>query len=223
MSTTRVGDLTAKARIRDAAIHCVAEHGVASTTVRKIAAAARVSPGLVIHHFGSMEGLRSTCDEYVAARIREIKEEAASAGPGIDLLAAIREADFAPLAGYLATVLVEDSPAVAKLVDNLVADAEDYSQKFVEAGMMRPSTDPRGRAAVLVLWLLGALVMHKHLQRILGVDLSDPQISQDPAAIASYTIPVYEVLSEGIFTEAFAEHARDSFADFANEDIAQEE
>ena len=221
MRTTRVDDLTAKARIRDAAIHCVAEHGVASTTVRKIAAAAGVSPGLVIHHFGSKEGLRSACDEYVSARIREAKEETASVGPGIDVLAAIREADFGPLAGYLAAVLVEDSPAVAKLVDDLVDNAEGYCQQFVEAGMMRPSANPRGRAAVLMLWSLGALVMHKHVQRILGVDLTDPQIGEDPGTVASYAIPVYEVLGEGIFTEAFAEHARDTFARSADRESTQ--
>ena len=98
----------------------------------------------MIHHFGSIEAPRSTCDEYVAARIREAKEEAASVGPGIDVLAAIREAAYGPLAGYLAAVLVEDSPAVAKLVDDLVGDAEGYAQQFVEAGMMCSTANPRG-------------------------------------------------------------------------------
>src|SRR5674476_1121889 len=60
-------DRSTKARIRDAAIDCVAEHGVAATPARRVAAAAGVSTGLVIHHFGPMEGLRSECDEYVAA------------------------------------------------------------------------------------------------------------------------------------------------------------
>ena len=141
-----VDDRTTKARIRDAAIGCFAEHGVATTTVRKVAAAAGVSPGLVIHHFGSMDGLRSACDEYVAVIIRQQKQEAMSAGPGFDGLAAFREAKVESLAGYLARVLVDDSPTVAKLVDDLVADAEGYLQQGVETGMLQPSTNPRGRA-----------------------------------------------------------------------------
>ena len=51
------GDRTAKARIRDAAIECYAFHGD-DCTARMVAEKAGVSPGLVIHHFGSMEGLR---------------------------------------------------------------------------------------------------------------------------------------------------------------------
>jgi AcrR family transcriptional regulator len=204
-------DRTTKARIRDAAIDCFAEYGVAGTTARKVASAAGVSPGLVIHHFGSMEGLRSACDEHVAAIIRQQKQEAMSAGPGFDVLAALRESVIGSLAGYLARVLVEESPPVAKLVDDLVDDAEDYLQQGVESGMLRPTANPRGRAAVLTVWSLGVLVLHSHLERILGVDLTDPTVGSDPA-IASYVGPVYEILSDGVFTESFGAHFRATFA-----------
>ena len=95
-------------------------------TVRKVAAAASVSPALVIHHYGSVEALREACDHYVAAEIRRLKSEAIAAGPALDLLAAIRRGHDQPLAGYLAAVLTEDSPAVARLVDELVDDAVAY-------------------------------------------------------------------------------------------------
>ena len=83
-------DRTAKARIRDAAIVCFAEHGIAATTARKVATAAGVSPGLVMHHFGSMEGLRAACDRHVTAMIRDLKGEAMGAGAGFDPVAALR-------------------------------------------------------------------------------------------------------------------------------------
>lgn len=204
-------DRTSKARIRDAAIDCFAEHGVAATTARKVAAAAGVSPGLVMHHFGSMEGLRAACDEYVAAVIRQQKQAAMAAGPNLDVLAFLREANIGPLVGYLTRVLADDSVAVAQLVDDLVADAEDYIQLGVEAGMLRPTANPRGRAVVLTLWNLGALVLHRHLHRMLGVDLTDPEVGADPA-IASYVGPIYEIYGDGIFTEAFAARARAAFA-----------
>ncbi|SPL95857.1 Transcriptional regulator, TetR family [[Actinomadura] parvosata subsp. kistnae] len=63
-------DLTTRARIRDAAMTLFAEQGVKATTIRGIAEAAKVSPGLVQHHFGTKEALRLACDEYVLTYIR---------------------------------------------------------------------------------------------------------------------------------------------------------
>jgi len=210
-------DRTAKARIRDAAIDCFAENGIDGTTARKIATNAGVSPGLVIHHFGSMDGLRSECDRYVAATIRDYKHDAISAGPNIDVLAALRGANAGPVMAYLAAVLVDDSPIVADLVDELVADAEGYLAYGVETGVVKPSTNPHGRAAVLFLWSLGALVLHRHVRRILGVDLTNPDIGADPA-IAAYAGPAYEIMGGGVLNEAFAAQLQGVFAELAAAD-----
>jgi AcrR family transcriptional regulator len=207
-------DRTTRARIRDGAIECFAEYGVAATTARKVAEAAGVSPGLVIHHFGSMEGLRSACDEHVAAVIRHFKQESMSAGPNLDVLAVLRSRDLGPLMGYLARVLTDDSEAVAKLVDDLVDDAEAYIQQGVESGMLRPTTDPRGRAVMLTIWSLGALVLHEHLERLVGVDLTDPEVLTDPS-IAAYAGPIYQIYGEGVFTEAFAARTQEALAGMA--------
>ena len=67
-------DRTAIARIRDAAIEQWGEQGF-NVGLRSIAEAAGVSAALVIHHFGSKEGLRKTCDDYIAEEIREAKSE----------------------------------------------------------------------------------------------------------------------------------------------------
>ena len=209
-------DRTTRARIRDAAIECFATHGVASTTVRKVAETAGVSAGLVIHHFGSMDGLRSACDEHVAATIRRFKQEALSAGPNLDILAALRSPDVGPMMGYLGQVLADDSPIVARLVDDLVDDAEGYIHQGVESGMLRPTADARGRAVVLTIWGLGALVLHEHLERLLGVDLTDPDVLTDPS-IAAYVGPIYEIYGGGIFTEAFAARSRDALDGIASQ------
>ncbi|MEZ5096013.1 MAG: helix-turn-helix domain-containing protein [Nocardioides sp.] len=60
------GDLTARASIRNAALRLFAERGPEGVTVREIATEAGVSPGLVVHHFGSKDGLRAAVDEYAA-------------------------------------------------------------------------------------------------------------------------------------------------------------
>ena len=204
-------DRTTKARIRDAAITCFAENGVSGTTARKVADAAGVSPGLVIHHFGSMEGLRRACDDHVATSVRRYKTEALASGPSLDVLAALRQSGAGPLAGYLAAVLVEDSPVVDELVDDLIADARGYLEQGVASGMVNESADPDGRAAVVMLWSLGALVMHRHLRRTLGVDLTAPGIGDDPA-LAAYALPAYEIFAGGMLTEEFGARARAAFS-----------
>uniref|UniRef100_UPI0013D78043 TetR/AcrR family transcriptional regulator n=1 Tax=Fodinicola feengrottensis TaxID=435914 RepID=UPI0013D78043 len=66
-------DLTARARIRNAALRQFADKGVKGTTIRGVAEAAGVSPALVQHHFGSKEQLR----EYV-----EYMDRAATSAAG---------------------------------------------------------------------------------------------------------------------------------------------
>ena len=201
-------DLTARARIRDAAIVRFADTGVAATSIRQIAADAGVSAGLVIHHFGSKDALRVACDTHVAAMVRERKQRAAAAGAGLDPVAALRDAgEGPPLLRYLARTLVDGSPHVAELVDELVEDAVGYMATGIETGMLKPVDDLRGCATVLTLWSLGSVVLHEHVQRLTGVELT-----QDPAATGGWTIPASEILSKGVLAEGLYDRVRAAFA-----------
>ena len=94
-------DMTTRARVRDAAITVFGNHGF-GTGVRAIATAAGVSPGLVIHHFGSKDGLRAECDEHVLRIIREQKAEAISTpGPAGAMQALADIEQYAPLVAYI--------------------------------------------------------------------------------------------------------------------------
>jgi AcrR family transcriptional regulator len=198
-------DLTARARIRDAAIVRFAADGVAGTTVRAIAAEAGVSPALVIHHYGSKDALRVACDQHVAALVRESKTAAMAAGTQLDPLAALRQTgEGPPVLRYLATTLVDGSPHVAELVDELVADAVGYMEEGVASGMLRPSDDPRGRATVLTMWSLGALVLHEHVGRLLGIDLTD-----DPSQAMPYVLPAAEILGRGVLDPTYYDQLRE--------------
>lgn len=199
-----LNDRTARAKIRDAAISSFAQHGVARTTARKVAAVANVSPGLVIHHFGSMEGLRSECDEYVASVVREQKKKTIQAGGSFDIVSAIRNSELTFVSEYLARALTDDSPAVNKLVDDLVSDAEEYMVLGVESGTLKPSKDPRTRAAIFSIWSLGALVLHAHMSRLIGIDLTDLDSSTDESK-AAYFGAVYEFLSDGLMNKSVAD------------------
>lgn len=207
-------DRTAVARIRDAALACFAEAGVAGTTVRQVAERAGVSPALVIHHFGSKAALRKACDAYVAAFVRERKTAAMRAGPGLDPLALLRpEDDRVPLLPYLARVLAEGSPEVDALVDELVADAEGYLAEGVASGTVRPLDHPKGVAAVLTLWSLGALTLHRHVRRLVGVDLTGS--GAQLLTTTGYVGPAMEILSRGLVDPAIYERLARGAADGA--------
>jgi AcrR family transcriptional regulator len=212
-AATTPDDRTARSRIRDAAIECFSRDGVDGTSVRAVAGAADVSPGLVIHHFGSKDGLRVACDEYVAALIRERKRAALAAGAGMDPLAALREAGQGPpLLRYLARTLVDGSPHVTQVVDDLVADAAEYMEEGVASGALTPTDRPRERAVVLTLWSLGALVLHEHLERLLGVDLTG-----DPGGLGPYALPAAEILTRGVLAEGVLDRMEEAFPPTGND------
>lgn len=197
-------DRSTPARIRDAALVTFAEAGFRAATVRAIAERAGVSPALVIHHYGSKERLREACDAFVVGFIRERKVEAMAAGPGLDPLSLLRDDDDRlPLLGYLGRALQEGSPAVATLVDEMVADAEAILAAGIASGTVRPLDHPRGVAAVLTLWSLGALVLHEHVRRVLGTDLTGPMATA--ALSGGYAVPAMEILTHGLLAPGMYE------------------
>ncbi len=197
-------DRSTRARIRDAAITCIAELGAEATTARKVAAHAGVSAGSVINHFDSMTGLRAACDEYVVRRIREGNREAIDQGAQLNPLAAMQDPDNQHLTAYLAAVLAEDSPAVALLVDEMVADTREHLKHAEEVGSVTPTDDPDARAALVTMWSLGSLVLRHHVKRLLGVDPAFPS-DADPDALAAYAGASITTLGQGMFTEAYTD------------------
>jgi AcrR family transcriptional regulator len=161
-------DLTARARIRDAALRLFAEQGIENATVRDIAKAAGVSAGLIRHHFGSKDALRDACDAYALDRLMQIKEQAMIDGQ-------LANPAFLPAAHptvlllyrYIARSMVDGSPAVAALFDDMVKLGEQWLAKH-NPGQF---SDPRAYIAVLVAMQTGMLTMHEHLSRVLGADI----------------------------------------------------
>lgn len=190
-----VDDRTARARIRDAALERFAAGGPARLTLRAVAADAGVSPALVVHHFGSLAGLRKACDEHVLAAIRH--QALAVSGDRPPTTADFREAITAtgPTLGYLSRALVEDNPAADALYDELVAMSVDYLQRGEEEGWLRPNSDRAGRAALLVTFELGVLVLGRHLSRSLGVDVTTPEGTERWSRIA------LELYTHGLLTD----------------------
>ena len=142
-------DLTAVARIRDAAIDQVGQHGF-SVGLRAIAQAAGVSAALVIHHFGSKEGLLRACDEYIAEQVREAKTESLRSSDPASWLSAVAEIDtYAPMMAYLVRSLQSGSDLAKEFWQRMIDNAEQYLEEGVRAGTLKPSRDPKARAKFL--------------------------------------------------------------------------
>lgn len=111
---------------------------------------------------------------------------------------------------YLAKTLVEPSPEVDALVDQLVADGEMYMTDLVEAGVLTPTEDPHTRAVTMTMWSLGQLALHDQLARLTGVDFTEPDASS--AVLATYTRSVLELSGPGLLTDAAINQFHDAFA-----------
>ncbi|MDT0331275.1 TetR/AcrR family transcriptional regulator [Nocardiopsis lambiniae] len=198
MGSTDSTDLTARARIRDAAVVCFGDHGF-KVTVRTIAEKAEVSPGLVIHHFGSKAGLRKACDDHVFAIIHEAKmESVTSPDPMRSFRHLSHLEDFAPLMAYIIRSLQEGGPLGLSLHERMVRDVEEYLAAGEEAGNIRPSRDPRKRARFLANMISGSLLMA--LAERPGEERVDfSRFLQEWTE--EYMLPALELYCEGLFTD----------------------
>lgn len=203
-------DRSTRAKIRDAALTCFAEQGIAATSMRAVAAAAGVVPSHVVHYFGTKDGLRVACDELVATRLREQQQEVAGAGLDLDPLASLRRSrQGLPILQYLARSLVEPSPSSDALVDQIVDDAERYIAALVANGLVKESADPRMRAVLLTFWSLGSLSLHTHLERLAGVHLTTPD--ENPAELSGYAAATLEMFGPGLLTPPMAQRLQQMF------------
>ena len=142
-------DLTAAARIRDAAIEQVGEHGF-SVGLRAIARAAGVSAALVIHHFGSKDGLLKACDDYIVEQIRESKSESLRSADPSSWFAQMAEIEsYAPMMAYLVRSMQSGGSLAKQFWQRMIDNAEEYLEEGVRAGTLKPSRDPKARARFL--------------------------------------------------------------------------
>ncbi|NBE93961.1 TetR/AcrR family transcriptional regulator [Nonomuraea sp. KC401] len=188
-------DLTAQAKIRNAAIAHFAKDGFQKANLRAVAATAGVSPGLVIHHFGSKEKLRSVCDDHV---LRILIQRADNARPsGMQDL--FREylsnpEEYRLQVQYMLRAIEEDTPAAATFVDTLVAESEEILRAGIADGSMRPSSDVRALAVLTVLNSVATLTMPPPLARALGYERFGPDL------LRRLALPTLELYTHGLFT-----------------------
>lgn len=200
------GDLTAKAVIRNTALRLFAERGPDGVSVREIAAAAGVSPALVIHHYGSKAGLRAAVDDHVAHTLDAMLDAETEAGlrdalaaANAPTLAEVFVAGFpagSPVPGYLRRLLLTDDPAGDQVLARWHAESERVLAGLETAGVARPSRDRRIRAAFLMANDLAALLLARQIRRLCDIDV------QTPAGMTQWAGEAMDVYSHGAFIVA---------------------
>lgn len=201
-------DLTSRALIRDRALALFATHGPDAVTIREIAAAAGVSPGLVVHHYGSKQSLRDAVNEHVTHLFDEMfasitADPAPLVGGGpraaasfAELMTAYLPAD-SPVPAYLRRLLLSGDTAGRELFRRWFSLSAEMTEQLVAAGVLRPAVDIGVRTAFLIINDLAVLLLRDHLTDALGIDPLSPNGARRWASdvIAAYTDGVF--LQEG--------------------------
>ena len=189
-------DLTTRARIRDAAIVLFGRDGFAGTSVRSVAREAGVSAGLVIHHFGSKDGLRSECDRYIVEEFLGRKNELASAAPAAAMQRWLSDIPrFRPAIDYLARVLTDNTPAADELFDALLEGTSTMIEDQVAAGIMRPPIDSRATATYVTAYGVVPLLLKRQLAQAFGADDLTEEV------IRRSTLPILDLYTHGLYSD----------------------
>jgi AcrR family transcriptional regulator len=158
-------------RIRDVALEGFARDGVAATSIRDVAAAAGVSPGLVQHYFPSKAALRTAVDEHVTEVARTALEVRMVEGDVIEDLAerltSLVAEHFVALR-YVARGVAESDEAAMAIFDTLTDLCRDQLAELQRRGMLRPDLDLDWAALHTVLINLGTVIMEPGVSRQLG-------------------------------------------------------
>lgn len=192
-------DLKAAAVIRQAAMRMFAERGAAAVTVREIAAAAGVSPGLVMHQYGSKDGLKDAVDRRAVTFFEEMIGELArigdeGGGASLAELFAARLEREPVMVDYERRLLLDGGPAADALFARLFESTVAGMRSLAAAGVVRPAQDERTRTAFLLANDLSLTLLRRQIARVTG---TDPLTRE---GLVSWTAAVMDVHTSGILT-----------------------
>jgi AcrR family transcriptional regulator len=157
-----------------------------------------VSAALVIHHFGSKEGLRKACDDYVAEEVRSGKSEAMQSTDAASWFAQMAEIEsYAPLMAYLVRSLQTGGDLAKTLWQKMTDDAEAYLDDGVKTGLLKPSRDPIARARYLSITGGGGLLLYIQMHET-PTDLR--AVLRDYAR--DMVLPALELYTEGLMVDS---------------------
>lgn len=136
-------DLTAKARIRNAALELFAAKGAVGTSIREVATTAGVTHGLVVHHFTNKDGLRRAVQQHVIELIRQALESVPREGTAaqirhardtsVDRMLTAKPAVMAYLRRAMLDPAETDTELIATMADFTLAEIRSLRSRGLAA------------------------------------------------------------------------------------------
>jgi AcrR family transcriptional regulator len=178
-----------------AAVELIGRLGVAGTTVRAVAEQAGVSAPLVIHHFGSKQGLVDACDVHVRDVIVGVSESIAEHPDARSMQALLASDEVGPSLAYVAASLQSGGEVGRWWFDQMMQLGHDMFPAMIAAGTARPVADPEMTTMLLMSMDLGLLLMRPLVEEWLGAELTDP------AVLERWALAATDLLTNGFVIE----------------------
>ncbi len=190
-------DLTTRARIREAAVDLFGRAGFAATSVRAIATEVGVSPALLLHHFGSKDGLRQACDDHITGWLTdEIERVNVDDTPATVMSLMGRRPEYNTMIRYVRRTIVDGGKFADRVFASLVTDTRRYLAAEVAHGHAPPTDDEEGRALTLVVLSLGTHLLAQYL--------APPGTADDDVIFVAgerLALPMLEMLTHGLYSD----------------------
>jgi AcrR family transcriptional regulator len=193
-------DLNAYARIRNAALKLFADRGAAASSIRAIAKAAGVSPGMVQHHFKTKQDLQAAIEAYAVEKVMELAQkgltepgEPGKLAIGSKIVEFIRAEPDVIRFGRRA--VLEDDALGRRLFDQVVAASRIIMQHMAEQGFLRPNIDMDWATLNAMLLSIGPMLFET------GFDRHFDQPFRSDEGLARWDVAVDDFLAHGIYSE----------------------
>jgi TetR/AcrR family transcriptional regulator, regulator of cefoperazone and chloramphenicol sensitivity len=142
-----VGAKSTRETIVACALRLFGRQGIDATSLREVAAAAEVSPALVVHHFGGKNGLLAAADEAALGAFGSAYDTDRGAGTPRELLRRRAEQtaqvmrERPELCAYLGRALVERTPGARRLFGAMIEGGRHEIDALAERGALRADAD----------------------------------------------------------------------------------
>lgn len=186
----RADDLTAKARIRNAALELFARHGVEATSLRAVSAAAGVTVGLIVHHYGTKEALREAVELAIVDQFVDAIESVQLGSCPPDQITAARDravarmlADNPATVDYLRRAILDGSAERGDLVSRLSQLSAQQVHDLRVAGVASTKHSVGEQVITIMVRQLGRLFLQPLVDRIADEFAEDMGASTRPQLV----------------------------------------
>ena len=158
-------DLTAKARIRNAAMDLYAQQGEDRTSMRAIADAAGVTVGLLVHHYGTKDRIRDAVEQLVVDHFAAAIAAAPDAGDPRAVARARNESvarmlgEHPEVVNYLRRALLEPADRRGFLLERLTELTRSEIVTLRASGMASVSRSESAQVVDVLVDQLGRLFL----------------------------------------------------------------